>query len=129
MQDNRTLPENALFCPMIDARRLEVYTAVYTKDLLLKQATKAQIIDVNYFDGLSDIPLVLFGDGADKLKEMFADKKHIQVVADFRQSAAFLSRLAYAAFLDSNFEDVAYFEPFYLKDFVPTKPKKKKEGV
>jgi len=128
-QLNTALPDRALICPMIDARRLEVYTAVYTKDLVLKQATKAQIIDPNYFDGLPDVPLVLFGDGADKFKAMFAGKEHIQVVSDFRQSAAFLSRLAYAAFLTSDFEDLAYFEPFYLKDFVPTKPKKKKEGV
>ena len=129
VQENTSLPVNTLVCPMIDARRLEVYTAVFNKDLVLEQPTKAQIIDVNYFDALpSDVPLVLFGDGADKFKDMFADKENIQVVSDFRQSAAFLSGPAYNAFLDSGFEDVAYFEPFYLKDFVPMKSKKKQEG-
>ncbi len=129
VQKNTALPENALICPMIDARRLEVYTAVFNRDLVLEQGTKAQIIDVNYFDSLpSDATLFLFGDGADKFTEMFAEKKNIQVVSGFRQSADFLSKPAYEAFLKSDFEDVAYFEPFYLKDFVLMKPKKKQEG-
>jgi tRNA threonylcarbamoyladenosine biosynthesis protein TsaB len=124
------LAANTMLYPMIDARRLEVYTAVFDRDLLLVQPTKAQIIDLNYFDALTpDVPLVLFGDGADKFKDMFAGKANIQVVSDFKQSAAFLSKPAYEAFLNSNFEDIAYFEPFYLKDFVPMKSKKNKEGV
>jgi len=119
--------KDSLVYPMIDARRLEVYTAVFNSDLELKIPTKAQIIEPAYFDNNpADIPVYLFGDGADKFKEMFVEKKNIQIVSDFRQSASFLSRLAYQAFLDSRFEDVAYFEPFYLKDFVPLKAKAKK---
>lgn len=130
VEKNADIPDETLLCPMIDARRLEVYTAVFDRELILKQPTKAQVIDVNYFDDLlSDVPLVLFGDGADKFKVIFESKENIQIVSDFRQSASFLSGLAHAAFLNSDFEDVAYFEPFYLKDFVPTKPKKKQEGV
>ena len=126
LDQNPVLPENALLYPMIDARRLEVYLSVFDKNLALKQPTKAQILDSTYFDDVAgDIPLFLFGDGADKFEELFAGGATIHIVPGFKQSAAFLSRLAYQAFQDSKFEDVAYFEPFYLKDFVPLKSKKK----
>jgi len=116
------VPENSLIYPMIDARRLEVYTAVFTSDLELRQTTKAQIIDSTYFNQIpSNQPVVLFGDGADKFKEMFVERKNVQVVPAFKQSAAYLSKLAYQAFQESKFEDIAYFEPFYLKDFIPLK--------
>lgn len=127
-----TVPDNALIYPMIDARRLEVYTAVFGKSLDggsgldLMQATRAQIIDSTFFDEVSsDTPIILFGDGADKFIDIFAAKVNVQIVPHFRQSASFLSKLAYEAYCDGQFEDVAYFEPFYLKDFVPLKAKAK----
>lgn len=123
---NPDLPERALLYPMIDARRLEVYLSVFDKNLNLKQPTKAQILDSTYFDNVDiDIPIYLFGDGADKFEELLSRNVNVHIMAGFRQSASFLSHLAYQAFQDSSFEDVAYFEPFYLKDFVPLKSKKK----
>jgi len=123
---NPDLPERALLYPMIDARRLEVYLSVFDKNLNLKQPTKAQILDSTYFDKVDmDIPIYLFGDGADKFEELLSGNVNVHIMAGFRQSASFLSHLAYQAFQDSSFEDVAYFEPFYLKDFVPLKSKKK----
>src|SRR5690606_26879199 len=123
---NRELPENALLCPMIDARRLEVYTAVFNGEVDLKQPTKAQIIDAAYFDDVAaDVSAFYFVDGAEKFKDMFVGEENVQIISNFRQSAAYLSELSYKVYLDSNFEDVAYFEPFYLKDFVPLKAKAK----
>src|SRR5690606_80672 len=90
-----TVNEHALICPMIDARRLEVYMAVFNSRMELKESTKAQIIDSSYFDNVaSDTPVILFGDGADKFKEMFIEKNNIQVVPEFKQSASFQSRVA-----------------------------------
>lgn len=123
---NPELPPDTLLYPMIDARRLEVYTAVYNSRGDLLNPTSAQILDADFFSGSGQAgPFVLFGDGADKFQDIFADDKRIKVVANFRQSAAHLTRLAYESFLISRFEDNAYFEPFYLKDFVPLQPKKK----
>lgn len=123
LEQNTDLPENAMLYPMIDARRLEVYLSVFDENLNLIHPTKAEILDSTYFDDV-DSPLYLFGDGADKFEDLFAAKATVHIVPHFKQSASFLSRLAYQAFKESRFEDVAYFEPFYLKDFVPLKAKK-----
>lgn len=120
------IPDHALLYPMIDARRREVYTAVYDSALNLKVPTKAEIIAEDFFDGVSEaVPVHLFGDGADKFADTFASKPNIEVVNHFKQSADYLSEPAFQAYERSAFEDVAYFEPYYLKDFVPLKPKKK----
>lgn len=123
---NPELPAGSLLYPMIDARRLEVYTAVYSiKGRLLKE-TSAKVLDSSFFAGYNEKgPFVLFGDGADKFQDLFAEDKRIKIVPHFRQSAAHLTRLSYESFLISRFEDNAYFEPFYLKDFIPLQPKKK----
>lgn len=120
------IPVNALLYPMIDARRREVYTAVYDSSLNLQVPTKAEIIDENFFDAIPEsTPVILFGDGADKFIDTFSSKPNITVVKDFKQSAQYLSEPAFQAYDRSDFEDVAYFEPFYLKDFVPLTSKKK----
>lgn len=116
---------NSLLYPMIDARRREVYTAVYDGALNLKKPTQAEVIDVDFFNDISKSDsIVLFGDGADKFAETFVADTRVNVVENFRQSADYLSGPAFQAFERKDFEDVAYFEPFYLKDFVPLKSKK-----
>lgn len=126
LQNKDFLKHDKLFCPMIDARRREVYSAVFTEDFSLLEEVGARIIDEESFVKLTeDKTLVLFGDGAVKFQETFANDKSIQVVTDFSNSAAYLSALAYEKAQKGDFEDVAYFEPFYLKDFVPTVSKKK----
>ena len=112
-------------CPMIDARRMEVFTAVYDRKLETLMHTNAKIIDAQSFsEELNTGPLLFIGDGAAKCKEVLQHKNAVFSDANFN-SAAHMSMLAYEAFSKKQFEDVAYFEPFYLKDFVFTTPKKK----
>ncbi|WP_312332057.1 tRNA (adenosine(37)-N6)-threonylcarbamoyltransferase complex dimerization subunit type 1 TsaB [Sphingobacterium sp.] len=115
------------YLPMLDARRMEVYTAVYDHDATLVKATSAEIIDIDYFNGLLlDYDRVqLFGAGADKFETLFSSTERVNILSGFKDSAAFLSPLAFEKFERKLFEDVAYFEPFYLKDFVVTTAKKK----
>ena len=117
------IAENDLLIPMIDARRMEVYAAVFDANLNKIQDTAALVIDENAFDDLKkDHRLWLFGDGAPKLKTVFADQPNISIVEGFNPSAAYMRPLAERALLNKDFVDVAYFEPFYLKDFIAGKP-------
>ncbi|WP_316737638.1 tRNA (adenosine(37)-N6)-threonylcarbamoyltransferase complex dimerization subunit type 1 TsaB [Pedobacter aquatilis] len=114
-----------LICPMIDARRMEVYTSVFDTNLNVLEETWAKIIDENSFgDFLANQTLTFIGDGSAKCAEVLN-----QQTAKFNNnnfnSSANISELAHNSFQAGNFEDVAYFEPFYLKDFVLTQPKKK----
>lgn len=114
-----------LVCAMIDARRMEVFTATYHSNLQVLEATNAKIVDETSFNSILESNNITFiGDGAEKCELVL---KHQN--ADFSKlnfnSAANMSSLAFKAFTNQKFEDVAYFEPFYLKDFVFTTPKKK----
>lgn len=112
-----------LFVPMIDARRMEVYCAVFDANLNRVKDTEAVVVDEHSFDELLDgHRLWLFGDGAPKLHQLFQDNPQIQIVDDFTPSAAFMAALSDDALKAADFVDVAYFEPFYLKDFVAGKP-------
>ena len=112
-----------LLVPMIDARRMEVYCAMYEGTLALKKETQALVVDAHSFDEY--IPkqrLWLFGDGAPKLEPLFEEVPTISVIKDFTPSAAYMAALSDRALKARDFVDVAYFEPFYLKDFVAGKP-------
>lgn len=116
---------DGLICPMIDARRMEVFTAVYDQRLNGIEATQAKIIDGQSFELLlKNHRIAFFGDGAGKCKETVVST-NAQFYDENFNSANYMSNLAHEAFVNNNFEDVAYFEPFYLKDFVFTIPKKK----
>ena len=116
----------AILCPMIDARRMEVYTAFFNEKLERTSETEALVIDENSFMELKqNNHLYLFGDGADKLAALFQNDDNITVVEKFHCSAAYMARLADEAFTNKQFVDTAYFEPFYLKNFVPGMPKVK----
>ena len=116
--------ENTLFCPMIDARRMEVYNAIYDSHGKKEKEISADIIDENSF---ADIPeskkIIFFGDGASKCKEVLK-RNNIYFADDFRISASHMQKPVYQAIENQKFEDVAYFEPFYLKDFITTIPRK-----
>ena len=117
-----TLPDD-LFIPMIDARRMEVYAAVFDANLQKINDTAALVIDENSFEELrKDHRLWLFGDGAPKLKKVFENQPNISIVEGFKPSAGYMRLLAEQALQKQDFVDVAYFEPFYLKDFVAGKP-------
>ncbi len=114
----------ARLCPMVDARRMEVYTRIYTTKGEPLTEVSAEVIDSESFAGFrhqTDAPFVIFGNGAAKCRELLADAKWIDVAP----SARGLARPAEEAFQAGKFEDTAYFEPFYLKDFVVLPSKKK----
>lgn len=118
------LPENALLCPMIDARRMEVYTALYDRALHMVQDTRAEIItSESFLDHLNNQPIYFFGNGANKCKDIIThpDAHFINGIVP---QAKYMFPLAEKAFAMHTFEDVAYFEPFYLKQFVAGMPKK-----
>ncbi len=116
---------NGLICPMIDARRMEVYTRVFNARLEPLSDTEAKIIDAQSFaDELQNQQVTFMGDGALKCAEVLNNENAFFSEANFN-SAAYLSTLAMEAYAQQKFEDVAYFEPYYLKDFMLTQPKKK----
>ncbi len=118
------IPDDALLCPMIDARRMEVYTAVYDRALREIQPISAEVIDEHSFSSLLDRqPVYFFGDGAAKCKDQITHP-NAHFVDNVYPLATMMSPLAEKAFAEQDFKDVAYFEPFYLKEFVATKPKK-----
>lgn len=116
---------DGLICSMIDARRMEVFTAVYDSKLNEVAPVQAKIIDEDSFREVLETAAVTFiGDGAAKCKSTLEHENSVFLESNFN-SAANMSKLALDAFHAGKFEDVAYFEPFYLKDFVLTTPKKK----
>jgi tRNA threonylcarbamoyladenosine biosynthesis protein TsaB len=116
---------DTLLCPMIDARRMEVYTALHDKTLKTIEETSAKIIDEDSFaDVLAKNKVLFFGNGATKCKDVIKSENAV-FVDDIFPLAANMSPLAEKAFNENDFVDVAYFEPFYLKSFVATISKKK----
>jgi tRNA threonylcarbamoyladenosine biosynthesis protein TsaB len=114
-----------LICAMIDARRMEVFTALFDAQLNYIGNTEAKIIDEHSFaDELNANNITFIGDGALKCAAVIQHANASFSEQNFN-SAANMSELAFKAYKDKEFEDVAYFEPFYLKDFVLTTPKKK----
>ena len=117
------IAENDLLIPMIDARRMEVYAAIFDANLNRIKDTEAVVVDENSFAELrQNHRLWLFGDGAPKLSELFENQPNISIINGFKPSAAYMRPLAEKAMKEQQFVDVAYFEPFYLKDFVAGKP-------
>ena len=121
--NNSSLP--VLFCPLMDARRMEVYTAVFDSQLNFKEAVSAKIVDENTFISLLKAnKVIFFGNGLEKCKTTLCHKNAV-FIDNCHPVAANLVSMAENAYQHGTFEDTAYFEPFYLKDFVATTPKKK----
>lgn len=113
-----------LFCPMIDARRMEVYSMLYDEDGKMLKPISAEIIDETFLaDELSGNRVVFFGNGSEKCKKIIPSPNAV-FIDKIHASASYLCELAWQAYNRGQFEDVAYFEPFYLKDFVATVSKK-----
>ncbi|MEI6576475.1 MAG: tRNA (adenosine(37)-N6)-threonylcarbamoyltransferase complex dimerization subunit type 1 TsaB [Bacteroidota bacterium] len=122
LQDNRPV----LFCPMIDARRMEVYTALYDLDNVCIRPVEAEIITKDSFlPFLKDNILILSGSGAEKTESIFEEMPGMYFLKEFSHSAENFADLAEKKYIKKEFEDLAYFEPFYLKDFVAGKPRVK----
>ena len=119
-------PANHVLCPMIDARRMEVYCAFYNTDGRELQPTSAEIIDYQSFsDWLGRGPVVFFGDGAAKCRAALGNHPNAVFVEQvITPSARTVGVLATPAFAEGRFEDVTTFEPFYLKEFMAVKTRK-----
>ena len=117
--------EYVFFIPMLDARRMEVYNAVFDNSKTWIQETNALVLEAqSFYDLLGDSPCLVFGNGASKFKTL-----QPKINAHFTETVSYpsaedMSRLAWLEFQKKNFEDLATFEPFYLKDFQTTPPKK-----
>jgi tRNA threonylcarbamoyladenosine biosynthesis protein TsaB len=117
--------ENVLLCPMLDARRMEVYTAMYDQHLQVIENVNASIITEDAFNQFAGREIVYFGDGASKCQSVLGGKNNITFLDHINLSARSVCMLAEPEFEAQNFADVAYCEPFYLKDFIAGKPRVK----
>ena len=112
-----------LLCPMIDARRMEVYMAMYDSKLETVLDTTALIVDDNTFHKeLMNRDIYIFGSGAEKCESLI-NHKNSYFSSDFLNSSKYMIPLAFKLFKSKEFVDLAYFEPYYLKDFIATTPK------
>ena len=118
------LEDDALLCPMIDARRMEVYAAVYDRALHPLRPVQADIVEADtYISFLEAHPMYFFGNGAAKCKEIL-QHPNAHFIEGIEPLAKWMFPLAEKRIALEQFEDVAYFVPFYLKDFVAKMPKK-----
>lgn len=119
------LEENTVIIPVLDARRMEVYSSVFNASYSEIRETRAEIIDENSFSEYTEKgKVIIAGSGAEKCKEILTHPNFICNTA-IVPSAKEMASLSYQKFKDKNFEDIAYFEPYYLKDFVLLQKKKK----
>lgn len=113
----------ALFCPMTDAGRMEVYAGIYTASGEVIRDVQADIITpASYAEYRTAHKLYFLGNGAEKCREALGQHPDILFLAGWEPKAAYMTSLALRAFATGQFEDTAYFVPFYLKDFVAGKP-------
>lgn len=114
-----------LLCPMIDARRMEVYTALYDRHQKTVQKVEARIISEGTFDEVLEKHKVLFfGSGAAKCSRIIRHP-NAGFLEGFQPLAQHQAQIAWEKYIQEDYVDVAYFEPYYLKDFMPTKPRNK----
>ncbi|MCX6189216.1 MAG: tRNA (adenosine(37)-N6)-threonylcarbamoyltransferase complex dimerization subunit type 1 TsaB [Bacteroidetes bacterium] len=110
--------EKAVLIPMIDARRMEVYNAVYDMNLNEVIPTQATIIDGQSFDEFQNKACYFFGDGMPKCRDILSFRTNWFFVEGVEASATAIGFLAHQKYVQKQFENLAYFEPFYLKEFV-----------
>jgi tRNA threonylcarbamoyladenosine biosynthesis protein TsaB len=109
---------------MLDARRMEVYYAIYNREGSIMKNISAEIITEESFSDIPDTTeILLFGDGAKKCIDVLK-RPNISFDDNFKMSASHMHIPAYKSLKNGDFEDVAYFEPFYLKDFLTSVPRK-----
>ncbi len=110
----------SLFCPMIDAKRMEVYYSLFDANGKVIKKISAEVINNGSFSEIPEsVKMVFFGDGAGKCHDMTGHKNSV-FDNDFMISAAYMYKTVFEEYNSDHFEDVAYFEPFYLKDFITT---------
>ena len=114
-----------LLAPMVDARRMEVYTALFDQKGHRLTDTTAEIITSTSFENHIGYQILLFGDGAFKFTELFQNNPAITILTNILFSATYLAPIAEEHFKNGQFENLAYFEPFYFKQFIAGKPRVK----
>ena len=115
-------PTGASCCPMIDARRMEVYTGLYDTELKQQLQIEALIVDENSVRKYKNYPkLYFFGNGMNKCVDILKSLANAEFIENVVPSAQYMCSLSFEKFKAGKFEDVAYFEPFYLKDFLMLK--------
>lgn len=120
----QTQEENALLCPMLDARRMEVYAQLFDRALNEVRPIQADVVDADtYKSYLDERPVYFFGNGAEKCIEVI-NHPNAHLIKNVEPLAKYMFPLAEKRMMNEQFEDVAYFVPFYLKDFVAKTPKK-----
>lgn len=113
-------------CPMIDARRMEVYSGLYNSNLQETREVRAEIIGPESFGSELDRGTIVFGgSGSDKCRSLLSGHPHAVFVENVSLTAADMAAFAEERFKSGKFENIAYFEPFYLKDFIAGKPRVK----
>lgn len=123
VMQNFNIEENALLCPMIDARRMEVYAAIYNNKLEVIRDVKADIVESNtYSDFYEKRKMYFFGNGALKCREIIGNQNNTEIIENIALSAKYMIKLAEEKYINNDFENAAYFEPYYLKDFIAAKP-------
>ena len=126
-QKNYSADPDSLFCPMLDAKRMEVYYSLLDfRGQIVKNISASIITEESFSDIPESVRIIFFGDGAGKCREVISHKNSF-FAEDFYVSATNMHIPVYEAFDTGHFEDIAYFEPFYLKDFIATIPKKNLE--
>lgn len=111
------------FCPMLDARRMEVYTSFYDFNLNEILTVSAIPLEKDSFESFSDKKLLLFGNGAGKTKELFQGLDYVHYMDDVQVNASAIGLLANERFEKQAFENLAYYEPNYFKEFKAIKAK------
>lgn len=123
-KDGTDTCRDTLYCPMLDARRMEIYYAIYDASGKAIKNISAEIIREDSFLNISESKkIIFFGDGADKCKDVIK-RTNVHFAEDFRMSASHMRIPAFRSIKDLHYEDIAYFEPFYLKDFITSIPRK-----
>lgn len=118
------IEDDALLCPMIDARRMEVYSAIYDRALKPVRETAAEVVaEETYTQWLEEHPVYFFGNGAAKCRDLLKHR-NAHVINGIEPLAKWMFPLAEKRMFEEQYDDVAYFVPFYLKDFVAKMPKK-----
>ena len=126
---NEEIEDEALLCPMIDARRMEVYAALYDRALKPVRGIQADVVDTDtYRQWLEDRPVYFFGNGAAKCMDTI-NHPNAHLIEGIEPVAKWMMPLAERKMLNDIHEDVAYFVPYYLKDFVAKQPKDLLGGV
>ncbi len=124
IKKDTVLDQDTLFCPMLDARRMEVYYSIFNSTGDVIKEISAEIITEDSFKEIPESKnIIFFGDGALKCRDIIK-RTNVSFKPEFNISAAYMQIPVFQALRDHHFEDVAYFEPFYLKDFITSNPRK-----